>query len=382
MTASSSPRGVLVRLALTSVGIPVVVIGLSAWFFMSYRLDVIAQQIEATRTALVEGVEGRHLVGQAQRIADTIDRYVIERIANLRIWTSDPLVVNAARAGAERHEAEGLVGLAPEALEARAPPEKSLRAFPETDQRLHAFILASPDFAETFFTDVHGLNVATTNPTSDMLQSDEGWWQQAWHRGLHVGEVEYDDSAAVWSVALSLRIDDPGSGVPLGVLKAVLALDVVQDATDRTEEILSEDGNIQIAERKGRLIAETRSGHAPERLMQEEVGIADEIPAMALGGGEPAGLVSGDHVLTAFARTSGGALYDAVSPDFAGLGWIVVVSEATNRMEAELVTLVQIERALKEWRLLLAAVLAGITVASILMAVILAAGERSGEGGA
>lgn len=382
MTASSSPRGVLVRLALTSVGIPVVVIGLSAWFFMSYRLDVIAQQIEATRTALVEGVEGRHLVGQAQRIADTIDRYVIERIANLRIWTSDPLVVNAARAGAERHEAEGLVGLAPEALEARAPPEKSLRAFPETDQRLHAFILASPDFAETFFTDVHGLNVATTNPTSDMLQSDEGWWQQAWHRGLHIGEVEYDDSAAVWSVALSLRIDDPGSGVPLGVLKAVLALDVVQDATDRTEEILSEDGNIQIAERKGRLIAETRSGHAPERLMQEEVGIADEIPAMALGGGEPAGLVSGDHVLTAFARTSGGALYDAVSPDFAGLGWIVVVSEATNRMEAELVTLVQIERALKEWRLLLAAVLAGITVASILMAVILAAGERSGEGGA
>ena len=382
MTASSSPRGVLVRLALTSVGIPVVVIGLSAWFFMSYRLDVIAQQIEATRTALVEGVEGRHLVGQAQRIADTIDRYVIERIANLRIWTSDPLVVNAARAGAERHEAEGLVGLAPEALEARAPPEKSLRAFPETDQRLHAFILASPDFAETFFTDVHGLNVATTNPTSDMLQSDEGWWQQAWHRGLHIGEVEYDDSAAVWSVALSLRIDDPGSGVPLGVLKAVLALDVVQDATDRTEEILSGDGNIQIAERKGRLIAETRSGHAPERLMQEEVGIADEIPAMALGGGEPAGLVSGDHVLTAFARTSGGALYDAVSPDFAGLGWIVVVSEATNRMEAELVTLVQIERALKEWRLLLAAVLAGITVASILMAVILAAGERSGEGGA
>ena len=382
MTASSSPRGVLVRLALTSVGIPVVVIGLSAWFFMSYRLDVIAQQIEATRTALVEGVEGRHLVGQAQRIADTIDRYVIERIANLRIWTSDPLVVNAARAGAERHEAEGLVGLAPEALEARAPPEKSLRAFPETDQRLHAFILASPDFAETFFTDVHGLNVATTNPTSDMLQSDEGWWQQAWHRGLHIGEVEYDDSAAVWSVALSLRIDDPGSGVPLGVLKAVLALDVVQDATDRTEEILSGDGNIQIAERKGRLIAETRSGHAPERLMQEEVGIADEILAMPSGGGEPAGLVSGDHVLTAFARTSGGALYDAVSPDFAGLGWIVVVSEATNRMEAELVTLVQIERALKEWRLLLAAVLAGITVASILMAVILAAGERSGEGGA
>ena len=381
MTTTSPRRGALVRLTLTSVGVPVVIIGLSAWFFMSYRLDVIAQQIGATRTALVEGVEGRHLIGQAQRIADTIDRYVVERIASLRIWASDPLVVNAARAGAERHEAEGLVGLDPEALEARAPPEKSLRAFPETDQRLHAFILASPDFAETFFTDVHGLNIATTNPTSDMLQSDEGWWQQAWHRGLHIGEVEYDASAAVWSVALSLRIDDPDDGAPLGVLKAVLALDVVRGIADRTETTLREDGNVQVAERKGRLIADTKSGHAPERLMQEEVGIADEILAL-VEGGEPAGLISGDHMLTAFARTPGGTLYEAVAPDFAGLGWIVVVREATNWMEGEVATLVQIEGALQEWRLLLAAVLAGIAGVSILMAALLAVGERSGKGGA
>ena len=382
MTAVTSlRRGVLVRLTLTSVGIPVVVIGLAAWFFMSYRLDVIAQQIETTRIALVEGVEGRHLVGQAQRIAETIDRYVVERISDLRIWTSDPLVVNAARAGAERHEAEGLAGLDPEALEARAPPEKSLHAFPETDQRLHMFILSSPEFAETFFTDVHGLNVATTNPTSDMLQSDEGWWQQAWHRGLHIGEVEYDDSAAVWSFALSLRIDDPAGAAPLGVLKAVLALDVIQDSADRTEETLREDGNVQIAERNGRLIAETKSGHAPERLMQEGIGLADEV-ALAVEGGETAGLIPGGHELTAFARTLGGTLYDAIAPDFAGLGWTVVVSEATNRMEADLVTLVHIERAMKEWRFLLAAILAGIAGASILMAAILAAGERSGEGGA
>ena len=381
MTTTSLRRGALVRLTLTSVGVPVVIIGLFAWFFMSYRLDVIAQQIGATRTALVEGVEGRHLIGQAQRIADTIDRYVVERIAGLRIWASDPLVVNAARAGAERHEAEGLVGLDPEALEARAPPEKSLRAFPETDQRLHAFILAFPDCHEMFFTDVHGLNVATTNPTSDMLQSDEGWWQQAWRRGLHIGEVEYDASAAVWSVALSLRIDDPDDGAPLGVLKAVLALDVVRGIADRTETTLREDGNVQVAERKGRLIAETKSGHAPERLMQEEVGIADEILAL-VEGGEPAGLVSGDHMLTAFARTPGGALYEAVAPDFSGLGWIVVVREATNWMEGEVAMLVQIEGALQEWRLLLAAVLAGIAGASILMAALLAVGERSGKGGA
>lgn len=356
MTATPSHRGALVRLILASVGLPVVVIGLTGWFAMSYRLDVIALQTGAARNAFIESVEGHYLIGQAQHTAEAIDRYFIERIADARHWTSDPSVIYAVRSGGGEH--------------------------PEIDRRVHDFILLSPDFAKVFITDIHGLNVASTDPTSNTLQSDEGWWRQAWRRGLHIGEVEYDDSAEVWSMALSLRIDDPDDGTPLGVLHAVLALDVVQDIADRAEEALRDDGNVQIAERKGRLIAETKSGHAPERLMQEEVGIAGDMLTLALEGGEPAGLVSGDHVLTAFARTSGGALYDAISPDFAGFGWIVAVSEATNRMEDELAVLTRIERALKEWRLILAAVLAGIAVASVLLAALLAGRERSGEGGA
>ena len=384
MTTTSSYRRTLIRLTLTCVGIPVVVIGFSGWLFMSYRLDVIVQQLDTTRAALIEGVEGGHLVGQARHLAGAIDRYVIERIADARSWTSDPLVVNATRAGAERHEAEGLAALGAEALEARAPQEKTLRAFPETDRRLRAFIHASPYFAETFITDVHGLNVATTNPTSDMLQSDEGWWQQAWHRGLHIGEVEYDESAAVWSVALSLRIDDPDSGVPLGVLKAILTLSAVQDAADRAEETLREEGDVQIADREDRLIADTGSGHAHARIMQEGIGLdGGEALISALEGGDPAGLVSGDHLLTAFARTSGGALYDAVAPGFTGLDWIVVIREATHRVEGEIAVLIQIQNALEEWRLILTAILAGIAGAGILLAVVLPAGQSShGRGGA
>ena len=356
MTATPSHRGALVRLILTSVGLPVVVIGAAGWFAISYRLDVIALQTGAARSAFIENVEGHYLVKQAQHTAEAIDRWFIERIADARHWTRDPSVIYAVRSGGGEH--------------------------PEIDRRVRDFILLSPDFAKVFITDIHGLNVASTDPTSNTLRSDEGWWQQAWHRGLHVGEVEYDDSAEVWSMTLSLRIDDPDGGTPLGVLHAVLALDVVHDTADRAEETLRDDGNVRIAERKGRLIAETKSGHAPERLMQEEVGIAGDVLTLALGGGEPAGLVPGDHVLTAFARTSGSALYDAVSPDFAGLGWIVVVSEATNRMEGELAVLTRIERTLKEQRLILAGILAGIVVASLLMAVILPTGERSGEGGA
>ena len=384
MTATSSYRRALIRLTLTCVGIPVVVIGFSGWFFMSYRLDVIAQQLDTARAALIEGVEGGYLVGQARHLAGTVDRYVIERIADIRSWVGDPLIVNAARAGAELHEAEGLAALGAEALEARAPQEKTLRAFPETDRRLSALIHASPYFAEMFFTDVHGLNVATTNPTSDMLQSDEGWWQQAWHRGLHVGEIEYDESAAVWSVALSLRIDDPDGGAPLGVLKAVLALSAIQNAADRTEETLRGEGNVQIADGQDRLVADTGSGHAHARIMQEGIGLdGGEALTSALEGGDPAGLVSGDHLLTAFSRTSGGALYNVVAPGFAGLAWTVVIQEATHRMEGEIAVLTQIQSTLEEWRLILFGILAGIAGAGILLAVVLPAGQRShGRGGA
>ena len=357
MTATPSHRGALVRLVLASVGLPVVVIGLAGWFVMSYRLDVIALQAGAARNAFIESVGGHYLVKQAQHTAGAIDRYFIERIADARHWTSDPSVIYAVRSGGGEH--------------------------PEIDRRVRDFTLLSPDFAKVLITDLHGLAVASTDPASKTLRSDEGWWQQAWRHGLHLGEVEYDDSAEVWSMSLSLRIDDPDDGAPLGVLHAALApLDVVQDVADRAEETLRDEGNVRIADRKGRLIAETKSGHAPERLMQEEAGIAGDVLTLAVEGGEPAGLVSGDHELTAFARTSGSALYDAVSPDFAGLGWIVVVSEATSRMEDELAVLTRIERALKEWRLILAAVLVGIAVASGLLAVLLAPGARRGEGGA
>ena len=54
-----------------------------------------------------------------------------------------------------------------------------------------------------------GYNVAPTNPASDFIQSDEGWWLAAWSHEIAVGAVEYDDSAGVWSLDIAIRIDDP-----------------------------------------------------------------------------------------------------------------------------------------------------------------------------
>lgn len=368
-------RSSLVKFTLASVGLPVAVIGVAAWFVMSYRLDVIVQQVEATRPTLIEGIEGRHLVGQARRTADTIDSYIVERIADARIWAGDPLVVRAVRDGAALHESHGLVGLDPETVETRFPSDKSLHAFPDADERLRALILASPHFAEVFVTDLHGLNVSTTNPTSDVLQSDEGWWQQAWDTGIDIGEVEYDDSAGIWSIALSMRIVDTGSGRPIGVLKAVLSLDAVQSTADRTAEVLREDGNVQIVDDEGRLIAETLSGHSQDRLMNDGIAL-DEASDAALAGARAKGLIAGEQILTAFSRTSGGVLYEPVARAFGGLGWTVLIHEPTAQSESDLLVFDRIVETMRQWRIMLVLVLAGTLAACFLVAAGFAARQR------
>lgn len=41
-------------------------------------------------------------------------------------------------------------------------------------------------FAEIFVTNRYGANAGQTGRTSDYRQDDEGWWKEAWERGIHV----------------------------------------------------------------------------------------------------------------------------------------------------------------------------------------------------
>jgi hypothetical protein len=79
-------------------------------------------------------------------------------------------------------------------------------------------------FPEIFVTDARGLIVATTNRTTDYLQSDESWWQKAFNEEKgqsHYGELEYDTSAFSESISLNVPVVDPDSGKAIGVVKAV-----------------------------------------------------------------------------------------------------------------------------------------------------------------
>ncbi len=79
-------------------------------------------------------------------------------------------------------------------------------------------------FGEIFVTNKYGVNIAQTGKTSDYYQADEDWWQSTKRDGLYIRDVEYDESADVYSTDMGIRIDDEGGNF-LGNMKVVFNIE-------------------------------------------------------------------------------------------------------------------------------------------------------------
>ena len=365
----------LIANALVSVLLPVGVASGIAFFFLSYHLDIIEANFSGAREALTRDIAGADIRRQAETTASQIDSFLIERIQDAKTWAMDEVVVSAARDAHGRHTAVGLVNAPIDDIENRFRIAKSLGTAPEADAWLQRQIAVSPHFAEVFFTDRNGFNVAFTNPTSDFVQSDEDWWRNAWSRGISIGEVEYDDSAGVWSIEISIRIDDPDLGEPVGVMKTVLAIEPIQQLADRTASALPGGARMAVATGKGLLVAETSSGHARDRIMNAALNFRErgEGPILAAFGAERAGFALDDVWLLGFARSGGREAYSSVISRFAGFDWIVLLQIPAAEVHEPLAILHSIDDALGDWRNLLALSLAGMALMSAVLAIALAA---------
>lgn len=384
MTDTPRRRGIslttqLFTYAALGIVFPTVLLGGIAFFALSYRLDIVDASFVQTRTALTENAARADLTTQASGVARQVDAFLIERIVEVRGWASAQVVIESARAAHDRHTADGLTEISAEAVERRFQIDKSLNISPEANAFLHRQVTSSPYFAEIFYTDRNGFNVALTNPTSDFIQSDEGWWQRAWSRGISLGEVEYDDSAGVWSIEISVRIDDPENNSPVGVMKSVLAIEAIQKIADWAVERIP-GGRVQIATENGLLIAETSSNHARERIMNPSVNLADEgnESLTAAFGAERLGFVIDDEWITTFAHTAGVDAYASVIARFNGFGWIVLIQKPVAEVQGPITALRSIEEALRDWRWILAWALLGVVVLSVgcVLAFAVALGRR------
>lgn len=305
------------------------------------------------------------LTEAASSMAETVDRFLLERIVEAQTWASSPVVVTAVKKVRAAHAKEGFDNLSIQQIEGKFRTRKSLGLAPEARAYLSEQVRMSPHFAEVFFTDELGFNVALSNPTSDFVQSDERWWQQAWSAGFTVGDIEFDASANVWALEVSVRIHDERTGKAIGVLKAVLSVRFVQLFADRGSRRLSAPGQLLhtqlsgstldsgrpasqflVVARNGSLIAETRSAHARGRIMQPEINLRTDDSLTHLNRsyeGDRSGSFIANRTdsqntrdgsaaqsyLVAFARSASTGFYTSAVENFSGFDWMILV-EAPN----------------------------------------------------
>jgi twitching motility protein PilJ len=194
---SKSLRGKITNRTLFIGIVPVLLVGVFAWFSLNQLTSSANQQLDKSRSELLDSVVGSNLSTTSARIVSQLDAFMLERISDVVVWASAPIIIQAAKAAAEAHQSI-------DEIEARFKKRKSLNVSPAANRFLIQQIRRSTHFGEVFFTDKHGFNTALTNPTSDFVQRDENWWKTAWENGISVGEVEFDDSAGIWSIDISV----------------------------------------------------------------------------------------------------------------------------------------------------------------------------------
>lgn len=156
--------------------------------------------------------------------AESATTYIEDTLKLPEVVALSPAVLQALKTGGKQSAAEGLNTQPIEQLEKKFSAFKLLQPNAALNQYLREVVEAE-GFGELFFTERHGFNVAYSQPTSDFVQRDEIWWQQADQKGQYVGSPELDESSGVFGIPLSQAIRDPATDEFLGVIKALTPTD-------------------------------------------------------------------------------------------------------------------------------------------------------------
>jgi signal transduction histidine kinase len=317
---------ILIRTILV-VLLPLVVLSGIVLYGLDRLEETAANQVEESRSQLSRESVAVNAQDQSVSVAREINSTLLERIEDVTSWARNPAVVDGARAANEFAQELELDAKPIEELEADYNARRSTGVAPTAERFLITELEYTPEFGEVFFTDANGYNAALTNLTSDFVQSDEDWWQDAWVNGISVSDVEFDESSNTFSVDVSVRIDDGATDERLGVMKASLSVAFVQSiATARS--IGSVEYTVALTD--GLLIAETETFHNNDRMMVElpEEQLSEGlIRAIDQGG---AGSLVTEETVWGFTRTTEANFLGSEVQGFKGLDWIVLSSQRAD----------------------------------------------------
>jgi len=177
-------------------------------------------------------------------------------------------------------------------------------------------------FGEIFLTNKYGANAAQTGKTTDYRQDDEEWWQIAEREGVFMRDVEYDESADVYSTDIGIKIEDE-QGNFLGVMKTVLNIRGTIDIVKESKSVAKfGEADFKLLNASNEVIFDSTGDFE----FLEDVSDREKIKKITGSSGffvitEP----DEEEELISYTRSGG-------YRDFPGLGWTLIVEYETDEI--------------------------------------------------
>jgi methyl-accepting chemotaxis protein len=210
------------------------------------------------------GDEDARIVNSASLSKQLVDRVLSERARQVDLIASSPQVIAASKKGAAEARRLNLptqLGntLPKDVLDGIEQRFKATRSLQVDSASLHYLsgLLSKLDIAEVMLTDQYGYNAVTTSPSSDFVQSDEGWWQTAWNSGWSSAQATADPATQRTVVELSRAVVD--GGVRVGVVKVKFGLSVV-DSVLAQGSVGGKALRVDLVDSTGKVIASSVMG--------------------------------------------------------------------------------------------------------------------------
>lgn len=344
---SSLRTKIAALMLLLSLG-PLVIISIIVLSSLFSRLGNFSDRLQETENALRSNVVGRNLTGAAADTATDIDGYLLERIADIRRWSEEPIVIEAVRQGTLAAQQNGLAGLSPQDVKIALNGGLFVPITSTVFSEGISFVFQQTErpetpFVEIIVTEASGTNVLITRPVERVAHSDEAWWQAARTGGvggIGVTDAHPDEATGTPVIGIALPVIDADTKETLGVIRALVGLSTLQHRL--SQKAISSGANIRAFTSEGVLIADTASEHNPALVLSEAGNVVTQgFPAAiealkAETGVNGAGfmLVDGDagRDIVGYAATGGSEFYDAPAQlsGFSGFLWGVTVAQPEN----------------------------------------------------
>ena len=163
-------------------------------------------------------ITGLLTVCSLSAFAEEVPKEVHSIIPSLQGWVGDSVLIDAVKT-------QNAKNLSLDSIKARDASWRKTEGLDDemkgmltsaAGKKLSEFEKSQPYFFELFLMDNQGANVSMTNKTSDYWQGDEAKWQESFKGGVgavHIGEVEFDESAQDYLVQISVPVLEGGKAI-------------------------------------------------------------------------------------------------------------------------------------------------------------------------